>query len=81
MAKAHSVKLDLVMRNSATDPATVKLMDYKREVFRKLLMRLGKRFAEGREGVRVRGGEEEEVHSVEREYQVTRSAHADQGGA
>ncbi len=30
MARAHEQKLDLVMRNSATNPATVKMMDYKR---------------------------------------------------
>ena len=78
MSRAHTQKLDLVMRNSATNPATVKLMNYKREVFRKLLLRLGKRFAEGREIKNGRVRKEEEIYRIERQHQVTWSSQPNQ---
>ena len=77
MVKAHEAKLDLVLRNRATEPATMRIMDFKREVFRKLLMRLGKRFSEGKAErgkcltvIRIR--RTQEIRGAERKHQIAR---------
>lgn len=45
-AKAYENKMDIVLRNKGTRPPIVKMMNYQKEIFKKLLVKLGNKFNE-----------------------------------
>ena len=47
-AKAYENKMDIVLRNKGTRPPIVKMMNYQKEIFKKLLVKLGNKFDESK---------------------------------